>query len=336
MADGETNACQTLCWVPHSRPLARVTMSALKRALWALSPRLFDRVVAAHRGQTFSIGIREGACPLRLEDGAGNPVLTKADVTDVPAAFVADPFMIPHEGGWLLFMEVFDRTCRSGRIGLAESPDGRTWQYRRVVLKEPFHLAYPSLLKWNGEVYMLPDSPGHGARLYRATRFPFEWSFERLLVDDRGLSDSTLVEYDGRWWLFAGRAGARGEPMSLCLYHAESPLGPWRPHPGNPLVHGDDTRARPGGNFIRLDGRLIRLAQVGVPAYGHRLQAFVVDELSVDRYRETPLSDGPVLGPGSEAWNCGGMHHMDAHCIGPGRWIACVDGWCRTSPGPSG
>src|SRR6476659_4855632 len=48
----------------------------------------------------WSIAMYAGESPLRLRPapGASNPVLSAADVTDAPARFVADPFMVKVDG----------------------------------------------------------------------------------------------------------------------------------------------------------------------------------------------------------------------------------------------
>src|SRR6056297_620224 len=121
----------------------------LKRALWAVSAKMLQAAMAPHRGQVFSIGIYRGSSPTHFADppDIDNPVLTRADVTDIPAAFVADPFMLRRDGRWYMFMEILNRITRRGVIGLAVSEDGATWRYQRVVLEEPFHMAYPQILR---------------------------------------------------------------------------------------------------------------------------------------------------------------------------------------------
>ena len=75
--------------------------------------------------QEFSIGIAIGDSPfaLRLRNSIRNPVLTRHDVTDVPAVMVADPFMCRDEeqGCWYLFFEVVNHLTGKGEIGLAVS-----------------------------------------------------------------------------------------------------------------------------------------------------------------------------------------------------------------------
>src|SRR4051812_2943271 len=97
------------------------------------------------RRDRWSIGILLGPGPLDLgtTPGPPNPVLTGDAVTDGPADFVADPFLVRDGGRWLLFFEVMLRGIWRGVIGLAESADGFDWEYRGTVLREPFHLSYP-------------------------------------------------------------------------------------------------------------------------------------------------------------------------------------------------
>jgi len=85
--------------------------------------------------------------------------------------------------------------------------------------------------------------------------------------------------------------------------------------------------ARPAGRMVRIGGDLIRFAQDCTPHYGTSVRAFSIDHLSKDRYREQEVRESPILGPGLCAWNKGGMHHIDAHCLPDATWVACVDGW---------
>jgi hypothetical protein len=90
----------------------------------------------------WSIGIYAGASlqTLSPHPAARNPVLTRHEVTDIPAAFVADPFLVREAAGWVMFMEVMNAGTGRGEIALARSPDGLEWSYEGVVLREPFHL----------------------------------------------------------------------------------------------------------------------------------------------------------------------------------------------------
>src|SRR5215813_13238117 len=124
----------------------------------------------------WSIGIYGGRSPLQLAPAGSNPVISAASVTDISARFVADPFMLKVDGLWHMFFEVLNNENDRGEIALATSRDGHTWQYGRIVMKEPFHLSYPHVFRWQDDFYMIPEALGASAvRLYRAASFPGEW-----------------------------------------------------------------------------------------------------------------------------------------------------------------
>jgi len=279
------------------------------------------------REKIWSIGIYSGSSPLDLApvNTAGNPVLSAAEVTDVPALFVADPFVIRADGVWHMFFEVFNTRSNQGDIGLATSRDGFDWKYEKIVLDEPHHLSYPAVFHWKGVCYMLPESRESGAlRLYSSSRFPDEWQLAGELL--RGdFVDPTLFVSDGRLWLFA-ETNPKGNDR-LSLFSAEDLMGPWTEHPRSPIVNGDRTMARPAGRVLRFGERIIRYAQVDAPDYGRRIRAFEITELDAGAFREREVVMKPGLKASGRGWNADGMHHLDPHPVPDGRWVAYVDGY---------
>ncbi|HEY0383273.1 MAG TPA: hypothetical protein VGC72_13850 [Candidatus Elarobacter sp.] len=257
----------------------------------------------------------------------GNPVLSRDDVTDAPAKFVADPFMIHVEGTWHMYFEVM-RTDRGERgrgvVGHASSADGLAWRYDRIVLEEPFHLSYPLVLRDAGALWMVPESYEAGAvRLYRAECPSGAWSYAATLLEGE-LVDPTVFEHGGRWWMFAAAPARRAD--SLRLFHARALAGPWREHPMSPVVRDDPANARPAGRVVVHDGMLVRFAQDCSRRYGASVAAREIVELSETRYRERALGPAPLLGPSGQGWNATRMHHVDAHREPGGAWLACADG----------
>jgi hypothetical protein len=112
----------------------------------------------------------------------------------------------------------------------------------------------------------------------------------------------------------------------LRLFHSSELLGPWQEHRCSPIVRGDSSRSRPAGRVVQQNGNLIRFTQNCSPEYGTSVRAFEIVELTPEQYREREMADSPVLVAGTETWNRLGMHHVDAHEVSPGHWIACVDG----------
>lgn len=279
--------------------------------------------------QLWSIGIYEGASvqDLAPAPGAANPVLTAASVTDVSAAFVADPFMIRGTGGWWMFFELLNRRTGDGEIGLAASPDGLRWDYQRVVLREPFHLSYPYVFEWEGNHYMIPETAAsRTVRLYRARKFPFGWEFIETLASGRPFADASIFRHGGRWWMFVETSGALpfGE---LRLYGSDELFGGWSEHPASPLRVDDPVSSRPGGRVIEDGGRLLRFSQNCATRYGLDVRAFQIEVLTPTEYRERLVVEEPVLCGSGSGWNQHGMHHLDVHRLDDGSVIACVDGW---------
>lgn len=274
----------------------------------------------------WSIGIYAGESPLRLRpaEGVVNPVLTRDDITDVNARFVADPFMLRVDGTWHMFFEVMRATGRVGAIGHATSPDGLIWRYSRIVLEETFHLSYPCVFEADGEYYLVPESHQAGAiRLYRAERFPYGWSLVTTLLDGEWV-EPTLFRRDGCWWMLAATPARRA--MSLHLFGARELTGRWREHPASPLVRDDAGAARPAGRVVMFNGALLRFAQDCSRRYGERVRAFEIVELTARSYHEQPVEGGLVPGTSAGRWNSARMHHVDPHQLGEGRWLCCVDG----------
>ncbi|HUA61172.1 MAG TPA: hypothetical protein VML19_20575 [Verrucomicrobiae bacterium] len=273
--------------------------------------------------RVWSIGIYTGASPhcLAPHPDAVNPVLTAAHVTDCPATFVADPFMLQAGGAWYMFFELM-AASGIGAIGLASSADALSWRYQRIVLQEPFHLSYPHVFEWGGEYFMTPETLAAGAvRLYRADPFPFRWTPVADLVTG-SLADPSLFRHRDRWWLLA--CGAPYAHDSLRLFESRELGRGWAESAISPLIEGDRRTARPAGRVTEHQGNLIRFAQDCHPYYGAAVRAFAMESFPESlRERELPH---PVLDSAGAEWSSAGMHHVDPHRQPDGGWIACVDG----------
>lgn len=280
----------------------------------------------------WSIGIYAGDSPFTLQPvpHVQNPVLTSQDVTDMAAAFVADPFMVRRDDCWYMFFEVFNYETFRGEIGLATSKDGWIWEYQQIVLKESFHLSYPYVFAWQGEYYMVPETLELKAiRLYQAATFPTNWSPVGSLFEGE-FADPSIFRFKDLWWMFA--CSTPHEHDSLRLYFANELPGPWTEHPCSPIVEGNNRIARPAGRVLVLDNKVIRHAQNCFPIYGAQVRAFEISDLTPSTYHEKESDLSPILGACGSGWNEIGMHHVDPHQLSDGSWIACVDGLCKNEP----
>ncbi|WP_163830686.1 glucosamine inositolphosphorylceramide transferase family protein [Spartinivicinus ruber] len=265
----------------------------------------------------------------KVPEGVTNPVLTAADVTDVNAEFVADPFLFKDEGGnnWLMFFEVLSKDSNQGEIGLAKSTDGLHWQYDKIVLNEPFHLSYPFVFKHNHEYYMIPETfEADSIRLYKATNFPYGWQHVSTLANGHDFVDPSIFYHNNRWWLFVTNTSN----SVMYLYSSENLSYGWEQHPASPVISNDASIARLGGRSFTIKGnKVIRIAQKDDVFYGEAVRLFEVYELTPTTYAEREIKDSPVLFPTGYGWNAKGMHHLDPWWTGD-RWLAVADGYGQT------
>jgi hypothetical protein len=310
--------------LPYSvRRVVRRTIAGRPQQLWS------TKAVQSQCAQVFSIGMYAGSPITGFVPWpeVRNPVLTRNDVTDVPAAFVADPFMIFVADQWYMFFEVYNTDVGRGEIGFATSKDGKMWHYRKIILREPFHLSYPYVFSYDGQFYMVPETCAEQkVWLYSATEFPEKWERLSCLIEGRDCVDPSLFFFDNKWWLYCSEGKAPQRADVLRLFYSDGLEGPWREHPASPVV-STERLARPAGRVIVKGSSVFRFSQNCSDCYGLSVNAFIVDTLTTAAYHEMKATPTPILQPGADRWNAGGMHHLDAHLREPGFWIACVDGW---------
>ncbi|MCC6316306.1 MAG: hypothetical protein IT361_01350 [Gemmatimonadaceae bacterium] len=205
--------------------------------------------------------------------------------------FWADPFPVVVDGRHYVFFEDFVTARGRAHIAVFEVDARGNAGPMREALATDYHLSYPYVFEWQGQHYMVPETAAMGrVELWRATRFPDQWSRVSVLLDDRPLVDATITQVDGRWWMFAAGTESGGDAWDeLYLYHADSPLGPWRPHARNPVI-SDVRSARPAGRLFCHGGAWYRPAQDGSRRYGGAMTIQRIDQLDDEGYRETAVS----------------------------------------------
>lgn len=141
---------------------------------------------------------------------------------------------------------------------------------------------------------MLPETAQNGTiELYRATRFPWRWELEKVLMNNVFATDTTLLQHNGKWWLFSSMRenDAAASKEQLFLYFADDLFSDsWTPHPANPVI-SDHGSARPAGKIYRDGQDLIRPSQNCVPQYGYSIKLNRINTLTETAYQETLLHE---------------------------------------------
>ena len=265
-------------------------------ALGGFALRLAARALRRHvprlgRGEDWVLAARRSDEPL----DPARPLAHDLRVLDTPPGrFWADPSLVHRDGRDWLFVEEYPYATRRGRIAVAELDAALAPVDVRTVFDEPWHLSYPLVYEWQGELWLtVESSAARTFALHRAVEFPARWAFAAELLRGRNAVDGTLHHDGTHWYLFACISESpldvdRRVWTDLFLFVADSPLGPWRAHPANPLL-SDVRRARPAGKLFVHDGRLIRPAQDCSVDYGYAVVFNEVVVLEPGRYEERPL-----------------------------------------------
>ena len=236
------------------------------------------------RARGIGIGARWG-----IGVGRSSPVdpVTVPDLEWLPersGGYYADPFPGRREGLEAVIVEEFDERSGRGVISAIRRERGG-WKVDSNVLDTDEHASYPFLLETDGELYCIPETAQGGqVSAWRCERFPDVW-FDRRTILDEPVVDPTIVEFDGRWWLFGTLRGTDAN-SHLHLWSAPAWDGPWAPHPLNP-VKIDVRSARPAGTPFIIDGVLYRPAQDCSRGYGGEVVINRVDRLDDTGFDET-------------------------------------------------
>jgi hypothetical protein len=214
-------------------------------------------------------------------------------ISPPPGHFWADPFLRSYGGRTYCFIEDYEYATNRAYIS-ALDVSGKDIAYLGPVLKEDFHLSFPFIFEYQGQLYMCPEaSESNQIRVYRSISFPMQWELCSVAMDNISAADSMFFEHKGKWWLLTSidRSGLNDHCSELSLFYANSPLDQqWAPHPQNPIYV--DTEGGRNAGLILEHGRIFRAAQnQGFDRYGESLSIYEVVKLDQQTFEEVRITD---------------------------------------------
>jgi len=223
------------------------------------------------------------------EFGSFNEVRTPRGV------FWADPFVVENEGNYFIFVEEFIYRKNKAHISVLELDKKGELQKHYPVIVQNYHMSYPMVFRVSDSYYMIPETASNNTiELYRCTKFPDQWEFDRIIMSDVSATDTTLFFHDGKWWLFTTldqTNNVSGGSTELFLYYSDDPLsGSWISHPLNPVV-SDESSTRCAGNLFIHEGVVYRPAQDCSMRYGRGFSLRRVTILNESEYNEVTESE---------------------------------------------
>lgn len=193
----------------------------------------------------------------------------------------ADPFPWEWRGKHYIFTEAYHYLKQKGIIAYYCLEDSE--QSLHPCLEEAFHLSYPNVFEYGGEVFMIPEScESRQLRLYRATDFPDRWVLDTVLLSDIKLVDSSLL-IDKHELLLETCSDSGNLFYTLdmknrkLIEHPVAPTG-W-------------CNKRPGGNFFSIKGEWFHALQECSRTYGEYMHLARVEAWGQGYFHEKILRE---------------------------------------------
>lgn len=201
--------------------------------------------------------------------------------------YYADPFLlISKDENFKILVEDFSLDEDYGKISLMTLDKSFNELNHKILLDTKSHISYPFIFKENNKTYIFPEA-GRSGKLSCYEYDPVNESIDFLKdILDLPLSDSNILKQNDKYWIF-GTLYEDISGYSLCVFFSDSLLGPYVPHPGNPVKSGLNG-IRSAGNFIEVDGIIYRPAQNCQNEYGESITINKVTELTELNVVEEP------------------------------------------------
>jgi hypothetical protein len=201
--------------------------------------------------------------------------------------FYADPFpLISNDGNIKILYEEYIFKEDYGKISLMTIDKNFRLINNKTLLDTKSHLSYPFFFSENNKIYVFPESATNS----KLSCYEYNPTNESLVflkdILNIPLRDSTILKYDGKYWIF-GAIGKNFINYKLSLFYSDDLLGTYEPHACNNTLIGLNG-IRPAGNFIEVDGVLYRPAQNCNNYYGESITINKVNELNEMNFREEP------------------------------------------------
>lgn len=203
--------------------------------------------------------------------------------------WMADPFLVKHNGQNYLFAEMYDKKCSKGVIGYSKLNGNRCGNFR-VCLEDTYHLSYPCVFYRDNDIFMVPETKeNREMALFKAVRFPKKWE-KHGVICNKPCVDSTPVIYKNEQYYFTTIANERSSNDNLFLVREKN---------GEiSELLTDSLTLRSAGNIIADKNSLIRPSQDDT-TYGDAVIFNRIESFGVENYRESPYRK--ILPPGVDA-----------------------------------
>ena len=204
----------------------------------------------------------------------------------------ADPFIFEKHGIVYIFFEAFDLILQRGKEGYCILNEDGTCGKPKLIIDEPYHLSFPNIFEYNGDVYIMPEmSEDYSLKLYKAISFPNIWKISNVVLPDVYACDSVLIESDSKRYLLTNEMYhnvPKGQFASCYVKNFLYEVDGIKAVGNGLMVAEGDYGIRNAGKVFEEDGVLYRIGQdCRDKMYGKGLVLFMIN--SITPYKEEIL-----------------------------------------------
>lgn len=202
--------------------------------------------------------------------------------------FYGDPFPLGCENGDIkIIVEDYSYDDDYGKLSLMTFDKYLRLVNNKLLLDTNSHLSFPFVITENNRTYIFPEARRSGK--LSCYEFNAENETVTFLQDilELPLLDSTVLKHDNLFWIFGTICDKGVADYRLKIFYSDNLLGPYTPHPGNPLREGMDG-IRSAGGFLNIDGVIYRPTQNCREEYGKSISIYKITDLTKTSFREEP------------------------------------------------
>ncbi|WP_316820078.1 hypothetical protein [Pedobacter gandavensis] len=240
--------------------------------------KVIDRYFGADK---WNIGVlRQSAEDLVLKKGFNRKVMwLKEDHAD----YSADPFVVDIDSNLYVYYEELNFWKIKGKISQISNFDFNTKQEVTGFFPADIHFSYPYIFQEKDSFYCVPETADAGeVSLYQLHHEHSSVLIKkRILLSGARYVDSSMIRYQGKYWLFTNIDGALN---ALYIYYSDDLDGEFIPHSMNPIPVSLKN-CRGAGKLFIVDEVLYRPTQNLELRYGGSIMINRIEKLTTDDFK---------------------------------------------------
>lgn len=200
----------------------------------------------------------------------------------------ADPFLFDNNGDTYLFAEFFSYKLSRGVIAYSKYDKKKAvFEEFKEIITEDYHLSYPFVFDYNGNIYMMPESnESNSLYLYKAVDFPDRWEKLPPIIEKMKLVDTTPVFIGEKKYALSLRIDSNNTENKNELLLLDFSSNDFKVNNIKNLKT-DMSTARPGGRFFKFNNRFYRVSQDCIDEYGKAINILEIDSNYFCNFKES-------------------------------------------------